>query len=210
VKQGLAVSFIGFNEAKGGALVGSAMRAALKTGDVAILEGAAGDAPAISRTKGFKSALAGSGLKIVAASPGDWARDKGLTVATDMLTAHPNLKGIFAHNDEMAFGALAAISAAGKKGDIYLASYNGTCIGLQAALKGDFQVEGILFLEDEGRRFVRQAVAYLGGKKVPKRDILPILALRSSQLRAVLKGTKLKGVPSSLRARLQDASKGKC
>ena len=47
-----------------------------------------------------------AGLKVVAVQPADSDRAKGQTVAENLLTANPNLKGIFATNDEMALGAL--------------------------------------------------------------------------------------------------------
>ena len=55
-----------------------------------------------------------AGLKVVAVQPADSDRAKGQTVAENLLTANPNLKGIFATNDEMALGALNAAKAAGK------------------------------------------------------------------------------------------------
>ena len=55
------------------------------------------------------------GMKIVASQSGDFARDKGRQVAETLLQAHPDATAIYAHNDEMAIGAIAALEAAGKK-----------------------------------------------------------------------------------------------
>ena len=54
-------------------------------------------------------------MKIVASQTGDFARDKGRQVAETLLQAHPDVTAIYAHNDEMALGAIAALEAAGKK-----------------------------------------------------------------------------------------------
>ena len=53
-------------------------------------------------------------MKIVASQSGDFARDKGRQVAETLLQAHPDATAIYAHNDEMAIGAIAALEAAGK------------------------------------------------------------------------------------------------
>ena len=51
---------------------------------------------------------------ILASQSGDFARDKGRQVAETLLQAHPDATVVYAHNDEMAMGAIAAIEAAGK------------------------------------------------------------------------------------------------
>ena len=53
-------------------------------------------------------------MAILASQSGDFARDKGRQVAETLLQAHPDATIIYAHNDEMALGAIAAIEAAGK------------------------------------------------------------------------------------------------
>ena len=53
-------------------------------------------------------------MVILASQSGDFARDKGRQVAETLLQAHPDATIVYAHNDEMALGAIAAIEAAGK------------------------------------------------------------------------------------------------
>ena len=80
------------------------------------LEGTTGSSPANDRKKGFDDAInAAGGFTIVASQTGDFARDKGRQVAEALLQAHPDADVIYAHNDEMAMGAIAALEAAGKK-----------------------------------------------------------------------------------------------
>ena len=80
------------------------------------LEGTTGSSPANDRQKGFEDYIkAHPGMKIVASQSGDFARDKGRQVAETLLQAHPDATAIYAHNDEMAIGAIAALEAAGKK-----------------------------------------------------------------------------------------------
>ncbi|NTF52819.1 ABC transporter substrate-binding protein [Agrobacterium rhizogenes] len=79
------------------------------------LEGTTGSSPANDRKKGFDETIkAAGGFEIVASQSGDFARDKGRQVAEALLQAHPDADIIYAHNDEMAIGAISAIEAAGK------------------------------------------------------------------------------------------------
>jgi ribose transport system substrate-binding protein len=67
------------------------------------------------RAHAFTEALAQSpDIRVVGELNGGGVRDRALKVAEDMLQAHPDLTGIFAINDEMALGALAAVRARGK------------------------------------------------------------------------------------------------
>ena len=73
------------------------------------------------RAQGFKEQLAAKypGLKLVADKYADGQATTGLNIATDLITANPNLKGIFASNLIMAQGvgqAIAENSLAGKVG----------------------------------------------------------------------------------------------
>ena len=73
------------------------------------------------------------GMEIVASQSGDFARDKGRQVAETLLQAHPDATAVYAHNDEMALGAIAAIEAAGKKPgkDIIVVSIDGEKDGVR-------------------------------------------------------------------------------
>ena len=65
------------------------------------------------RKTGFANAIKDHpGMEIVASQSGDFARDKGRQVAETLLQAHPEATVIYAHNDEMAMGAIAALEAA--------------------------------------------------------------------------------------------------
>lgn len=77
-------------------------------------------------------------MKIVASQSGDFARDKGRQVAETLLQAHPEATAIYAHNDEMAIGAIAALEAAGKKPgkDVVIVSIDGEKDALQAIIDG--------------------------------------------------------------------------
>lgn len=85
-------------------------------GKVVELQGIAGTSAARDRGQGFNDELKTfAGLKVVAAQPADFDRTKGLNVMENILQAQPDIQAVFAHNDEMALGAVQAIEASGKK-----------------------------------------------------------------------------------------------
>jgi ribose transport system substrate-binding protein len=104
------------------------------------LEGTTGASPAIDRKKGFDEAIkACPGMQVIVSQDGDFTRVKGRSVAQTLLQSHPDANAIYAHNDEMAVGAIAAIKAAGKAPgkDIKLVSIDGEKDALSAIQKGE-------------------------------------------------------------------------
>ena len=87
-------------------------------GNVVELQGIAGTSAARDRGKGFDDEMAATcaGAKIVVQRPADFDRAKGNSVFSDILTAQPDIAGVFAHNDEMVMGALQAADAAKRTG----------------------------------------------------------------------------------------------
>lgn len=133
------------------------------------LEGTTGSSPANDRRKGFEEAIkAHPGMEIVASQSGDFARDKGRQVAETLLQAHPDATAIYAHNDEMAMGAIAAIEAAGKVPgkDIVLVSIDGTRDALQAIIDGKLGATVECNPRFGPKAFATMA-AYARGEKIP-------------------------------------------
>ncbi len=107
-------------------------------GEVAIVSGKLGRGDAEAYSDGFKKGLAASGSKatVVAEAPGDWNRQQALDATAQILTAHPDLKAIYVHNEDMAVGASIAIERAGKTGQIVMVSGNGAPYGLDLIKEG--------------------------------------------------------------------------
>jgi len=111
----------------------------LKAVNIAVLEGTTGSAPALQRAAGFKKILdTHSDWKIVASQTGDFTRDGGKQVMAAFLQSHPEINVVFAHNDDMALGAIQSIQAAGKKPgtDIKIVSVDGVHDGFVAMSQG--------------------------------------------------------------------------
>lgn len=103
------------------------------------LEGSIGASAANDRKKGFADEIANTpGIQLIASQSGDFVRDTGRKVMETLLQAHPEVTALFAHNDEMALGAIAALEAAGRKPgkDIIIVSIDGERDGLQAIIDG--------------------------------------------------------------------------
>nr|WP_321443181.1 galactofuranose ABC transporter, galactofuranose-binding protein YtfQ [uncultured Cohaesibacter sp.] len=82
------------------------------------LQGTTGSSPAIDRKKGFEQGIAGAdNLKIVRSQTGDFTRAQGKVVMESFLKAEgaDNICALYAHNDDMAVGAIQAIKEAGAK-----------------------------------------------------------------------------------------------
>ena len=117
-------------------------KAGLKgTVKIAQLEGTTGSAPAIERAKGFEEVMDAEPpgrWKIVVSQTGDFTRAGGKQVMAAFLQSHPDIDVLFAHNDDMAIGAIQAIEAAGKKPgkDIMIVSIDGVKDGFVAMSEG--------------------------------------------------------------------------
>jgi len=114
-----------------------------KTCKVVELQGTTGSSPAINRKKGFEQALAGhSNIKIARSQTGDFTRTKGKEVMESFIKAEGGGKDIcavYAHNDDMAVGAIQAIKEAGLKPgtDIKVVSIDAVPDIFQAMAKGE-------------------------------------------------------------------------
>ena len=124
--KGISVPFVGPDNRKGARLVGDYLASQkLKAGDqVGIIEGVSTTTNAQQRTAGFKDAMDAAQMKIVSVQSGNWEIDKGNAVAASMLNEYPDLKALLAGNDSMALGAVSAVRAAGKTGQVQVVGYD--------------------------------------------------------------------------------------
>jgi galactofuranose transport system substrate-binding protein len=109
-------------------------------GNIVELQGTPGAAPAIDRKKGFEEGLkAFPGMKIIKSQNGEFTRSKGKEVMEAFLKAEgKNINAVYAHNDDMAMGAIQAIEEAGLKPgtDIILVSVDGMGFAFEAMVAG--------------------------------------------------------------------------
>jgi ribose transport system substrate-binding protein len=107
-------------------------------GKVAIIEGAAGFQASMERSEGFTEILAGNPkIEIVASQPGNWTREGALSVAENFIQAHPDLAVIYAHDDNMALGAVSALKNANLLDKVKVVGIGGSIEGLESIKNGE-------------------------------------------------------------------------
>ncbi len=139
------VSFLGSDFIDQGSRVADWVIANFKgeKGMIIELEGTTGSSPANDRKKGFDDKIATDPrFTMLESRSGDFARDEGRQVMETLLQAHPDVNIVYAHNDEMAIGAIQALEAAGRKPgeDVIVVSIDGTRDALQAIIDGKMGV----------------------------------------------------------------------
>jgi len=133
---GEVVTHIASDNVAGGKMAGQFIIDELKgEGKLVELEGIAGTSAARDRGKGFNEALTGTNLEVVSKQTADFDRTKGLSVMENILQAQPEINAVFAHNDEMALGALQAVKASGR--EIMIVGFDATDDAVKAVNNGE-------------------------------------------------------------------------
>ena len=132
---------------------------------VAELEGVTGASAAIDRSQGFHN-IADAKLNVVASQTANFARTEGMSVMENMLQANPDIQAVFAANDEMALGAMEAITGAGK--DIMVVGFDATDDAIASIKAG--QMDGTIAQQPEliGSTAVAYALKLIAGESIPK------------------------------------------
>ncbi len=138
------------------------------------LQGTTGSSPAIDRKKGFEEAIAGhDNLEIIRSQTGDFTRTKGKEVMESFLKAEDggkNICALYAHNDDMAVGAIQAIKEAGLKPgeDILIVSIDAVPDIFQAMAAGEANATVELTPNMAGPAFDALAAYMKDGTMPPK------------------------------------------
>lgn len=170
-----SISLVGVDEVESGR---NAARFVVKLlpdgGKVAIIEGAAGFQATNERSEGFREVLQQNPkIEIVASQPGNWTRDAALAVAENYIQAHPDLNVIYAHDDNMALGAVSALRNANLLDKIRVVGIGGSKEGLDAIKNGE--MAGTVFDSPEADTYacIKALILSLEGAKLPSEIWLP-------------------------------------
>ncbi|ACT02613.1 ribose ABC transporter substrate-binding protein RbsB [Paenibacillus sp. JDR-2] len=170
--SGNVEALVASDNAKGGRMAAEYIEKLLGKGaKVVELEGVAGASATRERGKGFHE-LADTDLKVVAKQTADFDRTKGLNVMENLLQANPDVQAVFAHNDEMALGAIEAIRSSGK--DIPVIGFDGNEDALKSIAEGKLTATVAQQPELIGQLAVQAAYDVLQGKKVEKSIPAPL------------------------------------
>lgn len=130
---------------------------------VAELEGVNGASATIDRGEGFHK-VADEKLDVVASQTANFNRAEGMSVMENILQANPDITAVFAHNDEMALGAVEAIS--GK--DIIVAGFDATDDAIAAVKDGTMACTVAQKPDLMGSTAVETAIKLMNGETVEK------------------------------------------
>lgn len=130
-------------------------------GEVAIITGLMEQSTGVDRHAGFMRACEEyPEIKVVAEQSAEWSSDKAADVTTNILTANPDIKAIFASNDQMAVGMVNAAKSAGKTADdLILVGFDGILDAVDMTMDGDLDAFVSLPNLDEGAMGIRLATA---------------------------------------------------
>ena len=173
---GKVATFIGSDNYEGGKLAGEFLVKRLGgKGKVAVLEGIPGHETGDSRLRGFRDALkAAPGVEIVASQTANWERDQGFNVFQNILQSHPDINAVFACSDLMALGAVEAIAAAKKTGQIAVVGFDALAEARDAIRQGSMVATVAQSPDRMGAMAVENAVKLLKGEQVQPEFVVPI------------------------------------
>ncbi len=141
-----------------------------------------------ARTAGFRKALKEAGITKEAGlqQMQSYTADETFRFVQDMLTANPDMRGLFVQTDQPTTGALRAIKAARREGQVLVASYDGTP-ELVKLIEAD-QVVGSGMQQPYlmGVKSAEALLAHLKGESVPKETTVPILVVTSKNVAELL------------------------
>lgn len=140
-----------------------------KGGNVVMLEGAAGNFAAIHRAIGFEDAIKKNpNIRIIAREYTGWDRDRAMKAMENFLTRFKKIDALYAHDDNIAIGAIQAIKTAGRAGEFPIASISGNIDGYEAIKRGEIYSTVSQPPDWEGTTAVQVAVKLMDGERVDK------------------------------------------
>lgn len=146
----------------------------LGSGEIFLLTGVPGASSAVELEAGARDAISKfPNIKIVAAQTANYQRAQAFEVTQNLLQAYPNVKGIVANNDEMALGAIEALSAAGLAGKVLVCGIDGNSDALKAMQNGFLKVTANKSNYEQGYVGAEAACKFLLGEKVDPKYPLP-------------------------------------
>ncbi len=160
-------TYIGTANKDAGRQGGEYLASLLKKGDkVALLEGARGNTAMDDRIKGAEEALAAAGIQVVAKQPANSDRALGMNVMQNILQSHPDIKGVYSANDEMALGAIRALQQ--NKKNIPVVGTDAIPDAVKAIIDGSMTASVAQKPYDMGYLAIEAAVKLVKGETLPK------------------------------------------
>jgi len=164
-ESGDVVAHVASDNVAGGKLAGDYMVELVgEGGKVVELEGIPGASATRDRGQGFNEAIDGQ-LDVVAKQSANFDRAQGLTVMENILQDNKDIVAVFAHNDEMALGAVQALNSAGLN-DVKVIGFDATDDAVKAVEDGTMAATVAQKPTEIGKLGVEAAVNHLKGETV--------------------------------------------
>jgi ribose transport system substrate-binding protein len=165
------VAYVGADNRHAGKLAGEHIAKLLGgTGKVAVIRGILGVATHEDRLAGFKDGIAATpGITLVAVQPANSERALGMSVMENLLTTYPDVRAVFATNDQMALGAVEAIAARNLTGKVLVVGVDATAEAVHAIEAGRMAADVALNPEALGNKAVQAAIQAAKGEPVEKK-----------------------------------------
>jgi len=185
VKRGLKVAtFIGPDNFEGARKVGAYACDLVKnklgageTGKVLILRGIDGVENAEARRRGFEAAVKQAGLEVAGSESAHW----------HTLAANPKVHGILCANDKMALGAIAAVKARGRIGEIVIVGYDNIDLAREAMARGEMHATIEQNPAMMGAMGVEAALKALAGEDLPEVTPVPTQLITAEDVKGAAK-----------------------
>jgi ribose transport system substrate-binding protein len=191
--SGEYVSFIISNNFDGAYGVGKALAEALKekawtSGSVGIVSISQARKNGQARTAGFRKAMQEAGITKQAGlqQMQSYTADETFKFVQDMLTANPDMRGLFVQTDQPTTGALRAIKAGRRQGEVLVAAFDGTPELVDQIKKGEVVGSGMQQPYLMGEKSAEALLAHLKGEQVGKETSVPILIVTNKNVEQML------------------------
>ena len=160
------VTFIGTNNMNGAELAAKFICDKTPKGsDVAILTGIESQSTALLRRDGAIKGFKNCGLNLVATQTAEWDTAKGRSVTESIILKNPNIKAIFASNDNMGLGAMQALKDADMN-DVVVVGFDATPDAATSILKGEMTATIAQFSYNMGAYGVKYALELANGGSI--------------------------------------------
>ena len=183
-------SYIGSNDFEAGRMAMEAIAKKLNgQGGVLMLHGIMGTSAQLQREAGAREVFAKyPGLKLVDHQTASWDRAKAMALTENWIQAHKGkFSAVFAHNDEMAMGALLALERAQLKKDVYVIGIDAIAQALSAVKEGRLDATVFQDAVGQGKGSVDAAIQLAKKQPCAKETMIPFQLVTRENVTQFLK-----------------------
>jgi inositol transport system substrate-binding protein len=169
-------AFVGSHDEESGRLaMGYIAKRLNGSGKLLIMHGFMGQAAQIKRDQGAREILAKQpGLKVLAEQTAEWDRAKAMGLMENWIQSYgPQINAVFAHNDEMAMGALLALEQAGRKKSVVVVGVDAIADAMQALRDGRLDATVFQDAKGQGGTAVETALKIVRKQPYEKQVFIP-------------------------------------